>query len=450
VKRWITGLLLVLLACVPVLLSRHAEPALLKDSDTAYLLEQIRERQDPLSWFTGDWPLQNHFYRPIATLTIEADNSLYGTYAAGNGWTNALLAVLCIVALFWFLREVTDQPVVATAATLLFASWHLPGGWLATLCIWITYAVTLLGLLRNPTRPLVWASAGLIWLFVTLDVKPLALLDFGVIGWLPGRTATVMTLFVLLCLASYSRYERLSAVLEPRTVSPLDPPATKGTRFRVVAGASSAWWAGLSIVCLLLALGSYEQAVMVPALLVGCAVSFRLRGYRVRWTWQIAYWAALVLYLVVRRMLVPVDTSGYQLQALRSGPGIVLDLAAYALPAAALLPGFLASLVGWPVIFFSTFWLSVSIMGANVVAIFEARRQLVLVLTGYALSILAFLPMAWLNRFDHYHYLPLAFRALFVVGMGWVALEVSAIALSPRARQAPLRLVPAPGSLPRP
>src|SRR5947209_6221642 len=72
-KRWGIALLAVILACVPILLSHVTTHQLLQDSDTAFLLKTVRERQAPLSWFTGDWPLGNHFYRPVSTLTFEMD-----------------------------------------------------------------------------------------------------------------------------------------------------------------------------------------------------------------------------------------------------------------------------------------------------------------------------------------------------------------------------------------
>jgi hypothetical protein len=184
--------------------------------------------------------------------------------------------------------------------------------------------------------------------------------------------------------------------------------------------------------------------------LLGCAVALRTMGYRVRWAWQAAFWGCLVGYLMLRRALIPSDPSGYQIQAFRTGPGVWLDILVYALPAAALVPTFMASFVGWTTVLFSNFWLSLVAACANVAALWQAKRHWQLVAAGYALSVLAFLPMAWLSRFDHYHYLPLAFRSLLVVAMGWVAWDLLVIAVSPRVQQAPLRPSPAPGSLPRP
>ncbi|RYG37669.1 hypothetical protein EON81_05960, partial [bacterium] len=108
-KRAWPGWLTIALCGVAVWFSRVGSASLLQDSDTAVLLAKIRERGNPLSWFAGDWPLGNHFYRPVSTLSFELDNALYGNHAEGYGATNALLAIACIAALFWMLRELTDR-----------------------------------------------------------------------------------------------------------------------------------------------------------------------------------------------------------------------------------------------------------------------------------------------------------------------------------------------------
>ncbi|HSI74057.1 MAG TPA: hypothetical protein VK934_12845 [Fimbriimonas sp.] len=451
-KRWITGLLLVLLACVPIFLSRSSSPSLLADTDTAYLLLKIRERQDPLSWFAGDWPLGNHFYRPVSTLSFEIDNGLYATNAAGYGLTNALLAIACVLLLFWFLRELTDNLAVTTLSSLLFAYWHWGSIWpLQVAAEWLTVMLILIGLWRHGLRLRRWLPGVFVLIFLTGELGGKGDLYRGVISWLPGRTASVMAVFVLLSVASYARYERLSAEKLKREPTPLDPPATKGTQAMQAPARHSWLWAVLSVLALLAALGSYEQAVMAPALLLGTAVTLRLFGYRVRWAWQVPFWGALVLYLVLRHQLVPGDASSYQLQALRSGNGMWLDLANYFFPGLALTTLVWSTLTTGPLLFLvAEPWLLWAKFVSSFVTAWEARRRWKLVLSGWALSFLAFMPMAWLQRFEHYHYLPMALRAFFVVAIGWVALDWLVIAASRPELQAPSRPSPAPGSLPRP
>jgi hypothetical protein len=438
-----------LLSCVPILLSRATHPGILNDSDTKVLLLAIRERQNPWAWFLGDWPLENHFYRPVSTLFFELDNALYGSAAWGYGLTNALLAVGCTLTLMWFLRELTDRPLVSAASTALFALWTVR---MPSLVMWVigglALAVIFAGIWRHGKSLGYWAPALLVLYFLTVELWPSANLQGLIVGWIPGRTASSMTLFLLGSLAAYARYERVSASRQAASPGPLDPPATKGTSR---AAASKFPWLlpPLAAFLLALALGAYEQAVMGPALLLGTAVSFRIRGFRPRWGWQALFWGLLAAYLVFRAVYVPTEPSGYQLQQFRKGPGVMQDLAGYILPIAAWISPFMASLsIGLGALILSTFWSTLAFAAAHVVTFFESRRHWQLVLTGYALSVLAFLPMAWLKRFDHYHYLPLAFRALFVVMVGVVALELVARAVSPPTAHTPPRTEPAPGSLP--
>src|SRR5579862_5644501 len=127
-KRRLLWLILPLLACLPILLSHCQDPALLQDSDTAYLLTAIRQRNAPFSWFVGDWPLQNHFYRPLPTLAFEIDNRLYGNDPIGYAWTNDLLCVLCVIGLFWLLAEISQSAIWAFAGAALLSLWTVDCG----------------------------------------------------------------------------------------------------------------------------------------------------------------------------------------------------------------------------------------------------------------------------------------------------------------------------------
>jgi hypothetical protein len=453
------GGIAVLLACLPILMSRSSDAGLLRDTDTAVLLQTIRERSAPLSWFAGDWPLGNHFYRPVSTLSFELDNALYGSNAAGYGLTNALVCIACVLLLFWFLRELTDRIEIAAPAAVIFALWHVNGlGWLEPALYWFGVAALLAMLLPGRSwKPPILAALTLI--FVGEELSALVPLQTRMIAWLPGRTASVMSLFALLSLAAYARYERTSSHRDPPPEpGPLDPPATKGTALRP-APSRTAWaWGLLSVIALALAFGSYEQAVMVPALLFGAACCLRLQRLRVRWAWQAAFWGLLGGYLVLRNVLVPSDVSGYQAQQFRSGPGVWTSLLDYFVPSASLLwQGFL---VYDPSFMFAeggvyglvaTFPFRATLGVASTLgAATAAARSWLLPFTGWMLSGLAFLPMAWLKHFDHYHYLPMALRAFFVSAMLGVAGRALVSAVSRPAIQAPPRRDPAPGSLPRP
>jgi len=430
---------------------------MLEDSDTKVLLHHIRERGDPLSWFTGDWPLGNHFYRPVSTLTFELDNALHGSNAAGYGRTNALIAILCVLLLYWFLREVTDRIEVALPGALLFALWNVDdGGWLGPIAYWMGWAS--LGLMLLPGRR--WGPAvvsALTLMFLSGELHGLMPLQFRMIEWLPGRTASVMTVFALLAFASYARYERLGAASLPKPApGPLDPPATKGTEVRGKTPRFNMGWAALSVLGLALALGSYEQAVIVPGLLVAVALSLRLQRYRVRWGWQAVFWGLLLGYLALRSQLVPSDVSGYQAQQFRSGLGVFQSLLSYLIPSAPAVwqtfqaydipmmleaGGFFGLAMNFPIGTVLNF-------ATNVGTVVACRGVWLWPLAGWSMSFVAFLPMAWLKHFDHYHYLPMAMRALFVGALIGVAGKALVSAASRPAIPAPPRHDPAPGSLP--
>lgn len=88
-------------------------------------------------------------------------------------------------------------------------------------------------------------------------------------------------------------------------------------------------------------------------------------------------------------------------------------------------------------------------LAANVLALIALGKRWPLAIGALSLAWLAYLPMAWLKLFEHYHFWPMAMRSLYVVVLGWAAVEATISAGSPRALKAPPRPNPAPGSLPR-
>lgn len=476
VNRWWIALALVALFCVPIWAKRAEGPALLADSDTHVLLATIRERQDPWSWFRGDWPLENHFYRPISTLVFEMDNALYGSDPAGYGRTNAILAMLNVLLLFWFLRELTDRPAIAASGAILFALWTNDGSYgLAQAAYWLRWPIlaalvvaTVRERSRRPDLP-PWALysvpilAYLAWAFLPTELRGVEPLWFRSVGWLPGRTATTMTVFALISLAAYARYERLRHAARPRDDeagvgpfsftgrSPTERPATRSTMTNQPI--RHPWvWAILSLAGVALALGAYEQAVMVPACLVAVAVIGRLRGQQPAWGWQVGFWGVLVGYLILRVQLVSSEVSDYQSQQLRSTPGnawvAMLD---YVFPAGRDLYLLLNSLdLGlWQLVLSGAVGATLFALAANLAAYRTLWPRWALPIGLLALSLLAYLPMAFLKMFEHYHYWPMALRAGFVVLLVSAVVQAVLSAVSPRAIPAPPRPRPAPGSLPR-
>jgi hypothetical protein len=128
-----------------------------------------------------------------------------------------------------------------------------------------------------------------------------------------------------------------------------------------------------------------------------------------------------------------------------------MDLATYILPCLTTLYFALQILdLGWIVLMGKQVYEAIWVAYGNVAGFLSLLRHWVLAATGYSLSCLAFLPMAWLNRFDHYHYWPMAMRSLFVTVLAIGTWDLVVTALSPPARQAPPRRSAAPGSLPHP
>ena len=437
-----------------VVYGRSSSPDLLKDTDTAALIARIREVNDPSAWFKGDWPLQNHFYRPISTLTFEWDDARSGGDPAAFGLTNALIAAATVLLLFWLLRETTDLPWLAGVSAALFGVWHLGETRLAfvqTALLWLA-PLCLLGVLRGgrgKVLPCVFAALGC--LFLATQISPVEQFAGRIVHWLPGRTASVTAVFALVSMAAYARYIRLSgkrvvveASVEDVPVSKHAPPAVEPSR--------SVWlWVVLSMAALVLALGSYEQAVMLPAALAGVAVLFAVQGRRSTWWPHVCFWLLLVGYFVLRAQLLPGGTSGYQDQQLRFGPGVWIVLGDYLLPGVYLLYTTWFSLsVGAAILFTAEFWAPVLLAAGNFTTYLRAwsdRRWRWLLVGFFALSFVTFLPMAWLHPFGHYHYWPSALRAPFVVLLAAVVFRLVVSAASLPELRAPARPGPAPGSL---
>lgn len=449
-------MLLVVAACIPILSNRETGPQLLRDTDTKVLLATIRRENAPFSWFVRDWPLQNHFYRPVSTLSFELDNRLYGDNAAGYGLTNAILCIGSVLALFWFLRELTDDVVLSTAGATLFALWNFQGArWLGPALAYSSWAVLALMLVpgRRPGPAIIgWLGA---W-FLAGEAVGLRDLEHKVLDWLPGRTASVMTLFAILALAAYCRYEQTSASrIPPPDPVPLDAPATKGTQPARRMEKGSALWAIASILFVALALGSYEQAIMLPACLTGVALYLRLTGLRVRWACIAFFWLALAAYIVLRGAIIGWQASGYEAQAFHSGglPSVLFALSEYVMPDFRWIWNFVQS-IEWSLalLFISQFYDMLLSLASSGAAIAIISRTWKLPVLGLSLSLLAFLPMAWLNPsdFHHYHYWPMAMRSILVVAFAKALGSQIVSAASRPAIQAPRRLDPAPGSLPRP
>ncbi|MHB8636171.1 MAG: hypothetical protein ACYC96_06840 [Fimbriimonadaceae bacterium] len=482
--------------CIALVTYLSPSSNLLQDSDTSQIIAEINKQHDPWRWFHHDWPLGNHFYRPLVADLFELEIRLHPRDSYKWGLTCDFLAVITTLGLFWMLREVTDNPLVSTLSAGLFVLWQVNSGdWLSPPCVYLAGIVLAFGLWRQRRRPgllrvadrsitlfvrkrhvplgrrtrallaigrrmvvgawqplAVVLPAALLWYWLgKSEIHGFRPLGFRMLAWIPGRTASMMTAFAFISLGAFARYMRLL----PRrrlAATALDKPNTRSTE-PVSSRKPSFFWPVLSLVMLAGALLCYEQAVMIPPLLGLIGLAWYFRGTVGRWwLWGLPFGAVLVAYLVVRYNVIPHNAVFYWQEQHRTTKTAIDALFTYLLPfwSPFEVVRFLATQSS--ILFFMTLspWGVVLDTVAAASAIWQMRRRWLLAGFGWLASTLAYAPMAWFKEFEHYHYWSMAFRAFFDVMMAWIALDLTVIAFSPRGRQAPQRRVLAPGSLPRP
>lgn len=441
-------------ACLHLIWFFSRGQSLLADSDTRVLLAMIRETKNPWAWFTGDWPLENHFYRPISTLFFELDNALYGNQAWGYGLTNTLLVVAGVFLLFWLIGELIEDWPLAGLVSGTFAFWHWSSPLdleILPLVFYVLAGAALLGFRHGLDKAKQIVPVVLAFLWLAVYYGPVQSQFGRMINWIPGRTASVMVVFCLAAMACYVHWERLTARARPfESAKSTDKPLRAETPLPTPAQKAWAWaWLLGSFVACALALGSYEQAIMLPALLLGAAILMFARGYRPRWGIHVGYWAMMGGYLVLRNALVPSQVSGYQAQQFRDGPGVLLDLGRYLIPPVEGGIGLVNSWTDFFILLTSSFWGPVlQIVGFVAIVVIVCKDEQRWSVAGFWLmAFVAFLPMAWFKMFEHYHHWSTAFRAAALVLMVGAVLRCFTAAVSPRGRQAPPRSDPAPGSL---
>jgi hypothetical protein len=208
---------------------------------------------------------------------------------------------------------------------------------------------------------------------------------YRAMGWIPGRTATLMTLFALLSLWAYAR----------------------------LCWHKGWGWGVLSLLAFAGALGSYEQAVAMPLLLLLSGLAIRAKGGRFVWWLPALSLVLLELYLWFYLTTIPTQTEYHQ-QRLRRFHGLSLSVARWLLPP---LPGVMDQLnlvMDAPLsVLLPAFWQAWLLLIAYLVVLTEVRRQPWAWL-GLIGSALAYLPLAPVIPLMHYYYLPAAFRALWM------------------------------------
>ncbi len=396
-RGWLLGLALIIVLNGGAILYWHRDDGLwdhFENLDVRTILARLEQPHQPLTWFTGDWVLGNGFYRPLPSLLYELDYRLWGRNLLQYKWTNGLLSLACALLLVGWVWEVGRSRSLALIAGLIFTGWQT--GLLTGLPNWLLWGAVL-------------ATAGIAFWFVGDYRRALTLgclvlvagLELGFVpnqpdlhqasfayramGWIPGRTATLMTLFTLLSLWAYARL---------------------------------CWhghwsWGVLSLVAFAGALGSYEQAMALPFLLLISGLAIRAKGGRFVW-WSFALSLILLeLYLWFYLSTIPMQTEYHQ-QRLRRFYSLGISVSSWLLPPLRGVIDQISLTLDAPLsVLLPAFWQAWLLLIAYLVVLTEVRRQPWAWL-GLIGSALAYLPLAPVIPLMHYYYLPAAFRALWM------------------------------------
>jgi len=397
VRGWLLGLALIIVLNGGAILYWHRDDGLwdhFENLDVRTILAQLEQPHQPLTWFTGDWVLGNGFYRPLPSLLYELDYRLWGRDLLQYKWTNGLLSLACALLLVGWVWEVGRSRSLALIAGLIFTGWQT--GLLTGLPNWLLWGAVLAAVgiafwfvgdyRRAVTLGCLVLVAGLEFGFVPnqSDLHQ-ASFAYRAMGWIPGRTATLMTLFTLLSLWAYAR----------------------------LCWHGHWGWGVLSLVAFAGALGSYEQAIALPFLLLISGLAIRAKGGRFVW-WLFALSLILLeLYLWFYLSTIPTQTEYHQ-QRLRRFYSLGISVSSWLLPPLRGVIDQISLTLDAPLtVLLPAFWQAWLLLIAYLVVLTEVRRQ-PLAWLGLIGSALAYLPLAPVIPLMHYYYLPAAFRALWI------------------------------------
>ena len=419
------------------------------DSDTAVMLDAV-QRYGALRWLSGDWLLENGFYRPVSSLSIALDYALYGESGWGFRLTNWLLMTLTAIGAWAVVRayaRLVGNPyaewlALGVGVALSLQQTGLTGivaKWSAWWFVGAMVGVVASGKVLPPSfrfPPLREGNRG------GAGSPPLREGNRGGAGSPPLREGNpidavpparrgnlkegVQTFLAVGAL--FWGFDRLLATEYVRLITWVPSrTALLGAMFSVWAvyallrGASQRRWGWLALggVLYLLALGSYEQPITLVAVVGALAFWWRRDwgGWGAR---AFAVGAACaVLVFALRFALLPAEPTTYQRQQLRSSlSGPVFSYLTELLPpvgqwqywraVGVQLEVLLVDKTGWDYLVGTVLYLGV------LAAVWRWRG----VLGGAWLwHALAFLPMAFLHFFEHYMYLPQLGKTLFDVGL---------------------------------
>ncbi len=397
VRVWAIGVGLIVLLNLLGVARWHIDDGLwdsFENLDTRVILQRLQQPHSVGEWFTGDWVLGNGFYRPLPSVLYQLDYGLWGANLLRWKWMNGLLATACALALVGFLTTLTGHRRLALAGGLAFTLWQT--GFAPPIPLWVGALALAAGLAwgywqGDWRRGVVWGclvfALVVEWGFVA-DLPDIHTQSFAyrAMGWIPGRTATVMTLLALLALWGAAGYAR----------------------------SGRAGWAAMAVGGFVGAMLSYEQFVALPVLMALAVWAVGAPRTRMVRAWGVCLACLLLLapYALFYRARIPTETQYHQqrVKRYRTLPMTAANWLAPPAPEAWMQVDL--TLTAPLNLAFPRFWLAQVGLVVYLIALREGLRGRYGWL-GWLGSLLAYAPTAPLLPLMHYYYLPAALRALW-------------------------------------
>jgi hypothetical protein len=421
---WAIGLGLVLLLNLLGVARWHYDDGLwdsFENLDTRVILQRLQQPHSVWAVVCGRLGAGQRFLSPAAQRAVsEWTTGCGATILLGWKWTNGLLATASCACAggVWCIRS-RGVSRVALSAGLAFTLWQT--GFAPTIPLWVGFGALAAGVAFGYWQGdwrwgVVWGALAFAlvveWGFIA-DLPDIHTQSFAyrAMGWIPGRTATLMALFALLALWGAAGCARTGR----------------------------ARWAALAIGGFIGAMLCYEQFAALPLLMALAVWAVRPpRALAIRaGAVCLACLLLLAPYAAFYRAHIPTQTQYHQQRVKRQKTLPMTALTWLAPPAPeAWTQVDLAHTAPFSLLF-PWFWLAQVGLAAYLVALRYGLRSRFGWL-GWLGSLLAYAPAAPLLPLMHYYYLPAALRALW-----WGILLTCLYTLRPTRRATSVAMVDA-------